>query len=193
MNDKLTLRRKTILKRDNLSKESRVNSEISLGLMWDEVKSKFKHKRAALYWPVNNEISTKSLIKNLLTERSECYLPVVSEDKDNKYMEFKYFTKKNKFTRNRFSIPEPVETKKININELDIIFMPCVCFDLNGNRIGMGQGFYDKTLEGLYKSSSTKLLILAYEFQEVMSCFPEAHDIKADACLTPNKLHNFEN
>ena len=76
-------------------------------------------------------------------------------------------------------------------NELDIIFLPCVCFDSKGNRIGMGGGFYDKTLDQLSNNQKPQLILLAYDFQEVESCFPESHDIKADACLTPNKFLKF--
>ena len=55
----------------------------------------------------------------------------------------------------------------------------------------MGQGFYDQTLSKLSYKKETKLIILAYDFQEVESCMAEEHDIKADACLTPNQYLNF--
>ena len=55
----------------------------------------------------------------------------------------------------------------------------------------MGQGFYDQTLSKLSYKKETKLIILAYDFQEVESCMAEEHDIKADACLTPNQYLDF--
>ena len=47
-------------------------------------------------------------------------------------------------------------------------------------------------LNKLTANKETQLIVLAYDFQEVESCMPEAHDIKADACLTPNKFLEFK-
>ena len=72
---------------------------------------------------------------------------------------------------NRFDISEPCTSTRVDLNELDIIFLPCVCFDSKGNRIGMGGGFYDKTLDQLSNNQKPQLILLAYNFQEVESCF----------------------
>ena len=75
--------------------------------------------------------------------------------------------------------------------ELDYIFMPCVCFDERGFRVGMGQGYYDHSLDSI-DQSQTKLIILAHEIQKTESCYPEKHDIKADFCLTDKQAYRFE-
>ena len=122
----------------------------------------------------------------------QCFLPIISKNKNDKSLEFALFNEKDSLAVNRFGIKEPENSKTIELDELDIIFLPCVCFDSRGNRIGMGQGFYDETLNKLTANKETHLIVLAYDFQEVESCMPEAHDIKADACLTPNKFLEFK-
>jgi len=192
MNTKDSLRKQVSLERKSLSKKERLDSGQSLVQLWDSIGDLYKANKVALYWPANGEISTNSLISYFLKDGSECFLPVISQDKENKILEFALFEKDNPLTNNRFGIPEPSKSKIVDLNKLDIIFLPCVCFDSRGNRIGMGGGFYDKTLSQLSKKKRTQLIMLAYDFQEVESCLPEIHDIKADACLTPNQYLSFK-
>ncbi len=192
MNTKDSLRKEISLKRKNLSKKERLDSEESLVQLWESVGDSYKQNKVALYWPINGEVATNALISYFFSNGSKCFLPVISNNEENKLIDFALFEEQSRLVKNRFGIPEPNKSKIIDLNQLDIIFLPCVCFDSRGNRIGMGGGFYDKTLSYLSKKEKTKLIILAYDFQEVESCLPESHDIKADACLTPNQYLNFK-
>ena len=192
MNTKASFRKQISLKRKSLSEKEKLDSEKSLVQLWESVEDSYNTNKVALYWPVNGEISTNSLISNFIKDGSECFLPIISQDKKNKILEFALFEIDNPLTNNRFDIPEPRKSTIVDLNELDVIFLPCVCFDSKGNRIGMGGGFYDKTLSLLSNNQKTQLILLAYDFQEVESCFPEGHDVKADACLTPNQYLNFK-
>ena len=192
MNTKDSLRKEISLKRKSLSKKERLDSEKSLVQLWESVGGSYKTDKVALYWPANGEIITNALISYFFKYGSKCFLPVISKNEENKIINFALFEEQSRLIKNRFNIPEPSKSKIIDLNQLDIIFLPCVCFDSRGNRIGMGGGFYDKTLSYLSKKGKTKLIILAYDFQEVESCLPESHDIKADACLTPNQYLNFK-
>ncbi len=192
MNTKDSLRKEISLKRKNLSKKERLDSEKSLVQLWESVGDSYKKNKVALYWPINGEVATNALISYFFSNGSKCFLPVISNNEENKLIDFALFEEQSSLVKNRFGIPEPNKSKIIDLNQLDIIFLPCVCFDSRGNRIGMGGGFYDKTLSYVSKKEKTKLIILAYDFQEVESCLPESHDIKADACLTPNQYLNFK-
>ena len=191
MNTKDSLRKKFYSKRRSISEEERLDSEASLLQIWNSVKDSYTANKIALYWSVNCEISTNSLISYFLKEGSECFLPVISGDKESKFLEFSFYKRESPLIKNRFGIPEPSESKFVDLNEIDIVFLPCVCFDSRGNRIGMGGGYYDKTLSKLPDKRNTQLIMLAYDFQEVESCLPEKHDIKANACLTQNQFFKF--
>ena len=92
---------------------------------------------------------------------------------------------------NNLGISEPIGNEEIHPNELDMIFLPCVCFDEKGYRIGMGKGYYDYSLAGM-DPSSIKLIILAHEFQKIENCLPEDHDIKAHMCITEKTVYEFK-
>ena len=59
-----------------------------------------------------------------------------------------YHPNETKLSKNKFDILEPEnndqQDKKI---KLDIIFVPGLCFDKKGNRIGFGAGYYDRFLK----------------------------------------------
>ena len=192
MTTKNTLRNQILEKRKLLLEQEQQDAEDSLFQLWSTIEDFYDADKVALYYPVNGEIRTNRIISSLITEGSECFLPIIAKDKGDKSLEFALFNEGNSLAVNRFGIPEPDNSKTIELNELDIIFLPCVCFDSKGNRIGMGQGFYDQTLNKLSANKETQLILLAYDFQEVESCMPEAHDIKADACLTPNQYLEFK-
>ena len=191
MNTKASLREQVFLKRKSLSEKERLESGESLVKLWKSIEGLYRTKKIALYWPVNGEISTNSLISYFLKDGSKCFLPIIAQDKENKILEFAPFWVDSPLTNNRFNISEPSTSERVDLNELDVIFLPCLCFDSKGNRIGMGGGFYDKTLDQLSNNQKPQLILLAYDFQEVESCYPESHDIRADACLTPNKFLKF--
>ena len=192
MNTKDSLRKEISLKRKSLSKKERLDSEKSLVQLWESVGDSYKTNKVALYWPVNGEILTTSLISNFFQDGSACFLPIISKDEENKRIEFALFKEQSSLTKNRLGIPEPSQPKIIDLNQLDIIFLPCVCFDSRGNRIGMGGGFYDKTLSYLTQKQKTKSIMLAYDFQEFERCLPKIHDINTAACLTTNTSFSFK-
>ena len=88
---------------------------------------------------------------------------------------------------NRYGILEPTDSSPIKTEALDLIVIPCVCFDLKGYRIGMGKGFYDFTLQN--NKERPLLLTLAYEFQMIKDALPKKHDVATDAVLTERNLY----
>ena len=97
------------------------------------------------------------------------------------------------FRKNRFGIDEPISTEILNANQMNIIFIPLVGFDEFKNRIGMGGGFYDRTLafkkrQQNYKNP--KLYGLAFDCQQVEKLETQDWDVPLDAIITPGKIHN---
>ena len=72
--------------------------------------------------------------------------------------------------------------------------MPLLGFDLKGNRLGMGGGYYDRCLA--FKKSKVKkpiLLGFAYDFQQVDLLSAEPWDIGLDAIATESQFIHFNN
>ena len=72
----------------------------------------------------------------------------------------------------KFGVMEPDFGEEIKYNEIDLVIVPGVAFDINGNRIGFGKGYYDRFLRGY----NGKTIVLAYDFQVLESIETEEHD-----------------
>ena len=76
---------------------------------------------------------------------------------------------------------QPKENTKVA--DPDVIFIPCLGYDLQGYRIGYGKGFYDKTL---HKYPDAIKVAVAYSIQELLEVPKEAHDICVDYVINEN-------
>ncbi len=74
--------------------------------------------------------------------------------------------------------PVPDHLHKISIQDIDLVIVPGVAFDKEGNRIGLGLGYYDRLLPGVAGLGS--ICALAYSFQIVEKIPHDAHDIPMD-------------
>jgi 5-formyltetrahydrofolate cyclo-ligase len=185
MHTKLLARQKMRERRKQLSQHKKDISKKNLNQEWKKIQSNFSFKKIGFYWPTIEEISPLSIIDGLLNDGYECYLPVVPMKSSNKKMTYRQYKPGIPMRENQFNIPEPDDGKEITAKELDLVFIPCVCFDKHGYRIGMGMGFYDATFSFVNESSAIKLVGLAYNFQKMDSCFEEDHDIRLHKVLTP--------
>lgn len=84
----------------------------------------------------------------------------------------------------QFSIREPHKNcAEIPLANLDLILVPGIAFDLRGNRLGRGKGFYDRLLQ---KVRGLKVGI-AFDGQIVEKIPAEAHDARMNFILTPTR------
>lgn len=80
--------------------------------------------------------------------------------------------------------PRPTNSKTVQPKDIDIILVPGVAFDTQGNRIGFGKGFYDRFLPQLRDDVS--IIGLAYSCQVVDKIDAEDHDFKMSLLVTEN-------
>jgi len=150
-----------------------------------EVKVQYKQK-IALYLENDGEINPKYVKKWLINQRIEVYLPVLV----GKSLKFAKIGEK--FKKNRFGIDEPDTSTRLNANQMNIIFMPLVGFDQNKNRIGMGGGYYDRTLafkKHRIKYCNPRLIGLAFDCQKVDKIETQEWDIPLDTVITPTTIY----
>ena len=96
-----------------------------------------------------------------------------------------------KLKKNKYNIPEPIDGIEISISKIDVVFVPLLAFDINGNRVGYGKGFYDRFLEAC-KSDNIKIGLSFFE-AETESIDTSRNDIKLDYGITPAKIYKFNN
>ena len=152
------------------------------------VRSMEQYRRAkniALYFAINGEVELDSLWRSAPLHGKLCYFPALN---DNLTLSFLPATPATPFKNNRYGIPEPDVSLDlaINIEELDLIIVPLVAFDMRCTRLGMGAGYYDRTLE---KKQPKHLFGIAFQFQLVDFIAPEPWDIPLDAVITQRAIY----
>lgn len=142
-------------------------------------------KRIALYHAANGEIDLSSLWDSAPMQGKFCYFPAIQP---NFTLLFLPATPTTPFKKNQFGIAEPDVSHDLAlpINELDILFIPLVAFDSHCTRIGMGLGYYDRTLAA---QTQTLLLGTAYSFQHVDFIHPQPWDIALNGVITPKTIY----
>ncbi|MDH3355732.1 MAG: 5-formyltetrahydrofolate cyclo-ligase, partial [Chromatiales bacterium] len=103
-------------------------------------------KRIALYLPHDGEIDLQPLITEAWSRNKSCYLPVLTPFSENRLW-FAPLEPGERMVHNRFGISEPDRNwyHMAKLWSIDLLLMPLVAFDSQGNRMGMGGGFYDRS------------------------------------------------
>jgi len=72
-------------------------------------------------------------------------------------------------------------------DQLDVVLVPLVAFDLTCNRIGMGGGFYDRSFEFRKNTPAPPTLVgVAHAFQQVKDVLAQPWDVPLDFVATDN-------
>lgn len=98
-------------------------------------------------------------------------------------------TDNTKIKKNSYNIPEPVDGLEIANSKIDVVFVPLLAFDKNGNRVGYGKGFYDTFLSQC-KPETIKIGLSFFEAEEQIEDVFK-NDIKLDYCVTSNAAYMF--
>lgn len=145
-------------------------------------------RRIAAYLANDGEIDPSAVIAHMWRMRKQAYLPVLSPLRHDRLW-FARFEPGMELVSNRLGILEPVAIRAelVRAEELDLILMPLVAFDLGGNRLGMGGGFYDKSLAFLRHRRylhKPHIVGLAHEFQRVEKLIPDSWDVPLAGVVT---------
>ena len=136
-------------------------------------------KHILLYKALPDELSTEPLLTEW-SQAKQLFLPRVNGD----ILEILPYDK-NALSEGSFHIKEPIGSDIVDINKIDIVIVPGIAFDKNGNRVGRGKGYYDRLLQ----SSTTLKIGVCYDFQLLKSIECEPHDIKMDIIVTDKQIY----
>lgn len=150
-------------------------------------------RHIACYLPNDGEIDTNAVIARILRLRKRCYLPVLSRMNHDRLW-FAEYKPGMEMRANRFGIPEPaVPARELKrAQELDLILLPLVGFDAHGRRLGMGGGYYDRSLAFLRHRRHLRkphLVGLAYEFQRVEKMPASPWDVSLTGIVTDENVY----
>jgi|SRR5581483_1172569 len=159
--------------------------------VWNILKSLpefHKAKGIGAFASIPTEINTYPLLEGSLDSGKKLYLPKVVKDKT--HFDFYPVRDFKSLVKGSFGILEPTGLKPANWDEIDLVLIPGLAFDLTGNRLGFGKGYYDRVLPLLKKTALT--IGLGYSFQIVEKIPAEPHDIPLKAVLSEKGFHLFK-
>ncbi len=150
-----------------------------------------KAKTVLFYASFRSEVDTKEIINISLKTGKTVILPKV--DRQEKVLKLYEIKDINELSPGYMQIMEPTasEERLKSLADIDLLLIPGAAFDLQGNRLGYGAGFYDKLLSDMKK----KILIIApaYEEQVAEKIAAEPHDVKVDRIITDKRIINCSN
>lgn len=175
-------------KRNSLSEND--NEELSLEIANRSLNMNiWNHSNYHIFFPIekNNEIDTKLIIQIIQGKDKNVVLP--KTDFKKKIITNFLLTDATLFKINKQGISEPQSGINIKENQIEVIFIPLLCFDTTGHRVGYGGGYYDRLL----KKCPIKTLKIGLSFFDPIEKIEDKtiNDIKMDYCITPTKIYNF--
>jgi len=140
-------------------------------------------KTVLFYVSYNGEAFTHEIIKEALGNK-KVVVPI--SNKEDKTLSLSVLGSWDDLELGSYDIFEPKKEciREISVDKIDLIIVPGVAFDLSGNRMGHGKGYYDKLL------GKTKAITvgLAFKFQLVENIPTELHDKPVDIIITEKQI-----
>lgn len=129
-----------------------------------------------LYHSLKDEVDTHAFIRKWSREK-RILLPVVTGDD----LELRLYTGPEDLTVGAYGIEEPTGALFTDYSAIDLIVVPGVAFDRDGNRLGRGKGYYDRLLPRI---PSAYKIGICFPFQVVDEVPAEPFDIRMDEIIT---------
>lgn len=189
--DKKALRSKYKVLRQSLTEEEiedkslaianqllRMDAVPSLRLVWDKL-----YYHLFLTIEEQKEINTEYILQILAGKDKE----IVISKCDFATLGMTHFllTDNTKIKKNSYNVPEPVDGLEVPDAKIDVVFVPLLAYDKQGNRVGYGKGFYDNFLSKC-KPETIKIGLSFFPPEEKIDDVSE-NDVKLDFCVTPEE------
>lgn len=196
--DRSSLRRQLRHKRRQLTQQQQQQAAFNACRIIKQQSWFLNASSLAIYMAADGELDPLAIALMANKMGKKVYLPVL-HPLNKKQLIFVRFTPNTPLIKNCFGILEPrlkgyglARVNNCQVQAIDLLLLPLVGFDLNGSRLGMGGGFYDRTLA--IKPASfkrPKLIGLAHECQRVEKLPLEAWDVPLKGIVTPKQVYSF--
>ena len=186
---KKELRKKIINERDQLTErdiaeKSRLISEKLFSLQ------AYRNAETIMYFiSFGTEVDTRPMVEETIRQGKVALAPKPRPE-ERKMIPSRILDWDNDFIPGAYNIPEPKEEalRPYNPDQIDLLIVPGVAFDLKGNRLGYGGGYYDRFFALL--KPGTPLVALVFELQVVPEVPVEEWDRRVDVIVTEKRIIN---
>ncbi len=193
--DRRQLRRTLRQRRRGLDDRAQRLASMSLARRLMQLPALRRARHVALYLPENGEIDPTPLVDWLHQRGTRVYLPVLRPLVENRLW-FVHWRPDTRMVLNRFKITEPdlrqsgERIRRLAPWALDVVLMPLVGFDEQGHRLGMGGGFYDRTLAFASHPHGPRptLIGVAHQCQQVERLPHQPWDVNLDMIVSDRKV-----
>ena len=154
---------------------------------------KFHHaKKIGIYLHAFGEVQIQNLIEYFFKKGKDVFLPMICNMNLKlvwiKITQNQYRTKR--FAMHRLGMLEPMKSRGLHVSALDFLVLPLLACDQLGTRMGMGAGFYDRTLASAPQRPYR--VGIAHDFQLLSEPLQRnAWDQPLDVLITPLKVYRF--
>jgi len=185
-NAKKKIRQEILLKRDAIPENIKKEKNTAIRQYIIRLPEFTNAKTILFYASFRSEVDTMEMIKISLDSGKKVALPKV--DKRNGKLLLYEIKDMNELSKSYMGIFEPSvsEERLKEINDIGLVVIPGAAFDVSGNRLGYGAGFYDKLLAGI--KNKIPVIAPAYEEQIVEGIPSEPHDIKVSKIVTEMRV-----
>ncbi len=177
---KKILRKEFLTKRAAISPEERdrISHELIKKFLATEIYRETKILMA--YASMPDEIQLNELFATCFSDKKILAIPLIVGKGEMRAVEVPNL---DSLEIGAFKIPTVKKNLRrfIEPAQIDCIIVPGAAFDIEGNRLGLGGGYYDRFLP---QAVNAKKIALAFDFQLVKKLPTEDHDAKIDAVIT---------
>ncbi|GAG47260.1 unnamed protein product, partial [marine sediment metagenome] len=185
--NKEEIRRKILKKRLSLLSEDTRDKSQQVFLNLTETVEYINSRNIMFYVATRSEVQTEEMIKTSIKMGKNIFVPTILPECLN-LAPSKIFDFDIELEKGKKGILEPKKEyyRLFPSENIDLIIVPGVAFDLSGNRIGRGFGYYDNFLRKV--PSSTKIVALAFEMQIVKKIPNDKNDIPVHKIITEKRI-----
>ncbi|WP_425415988.1 5-formyltetrahydrofolate cyclo-ligase [Pseudoalteromonas qingdaonensis] len=178
--------------RKELTPEEQKSAAKALKINISQVIKDPKNARVGTYISNDGEPSLDYVFQWLWQNKATPFLPILHPF-TQVHLLFQRYEENSPMTTNRYGILEPeLNCSHVSpVAALDFILTPLVAFDSQGNRLGMGGGYYDRTFAQIPPDAShrPKLIGVAHQCQHLDALPVASWDVPLDYIVTPERIY----
>ena len=141
-------------------------------------------RRVAAFLAFDGEADILPALAALSQQQVKLALPVVTEAPGKSVITMREWHPADALAPNQFGIAEPANSPEVRVTDIDLVLVPLVGWDRQGNRLGMGASYYDRLFQPFVERERPVRMGVAYEVQRVETIPSEPWDIRLHGILT---------
>ena len=149
-----------------------------------ELAERLKPRVIAAYQAFDGEPDLAPALQELRRRGACLALPVVHSEPGRAAISFRDWPADAEMCDNGFGIREPIDTRDVPVDELDLVLVPLVAWDADGGRLGMGASFYDRLFQPFARLDRPRRVGVGYRLQQLEQVPLEPWDIRLHLVLT---------